>query len=55
MASVSDKMIQNAVYHGEQNNNNFDRHVTIQKELHNIFEELEGHGYKGIDESLKFT
>ena len=54
MASASEKILQNAVYHGEQNNNTFERCVRIQKAQHTILENLEEHGYKGIDERSNF-
>ena len=53
MASAADKILQNAVYHGERKKKTFESYVVIQKEHHTIFENLEDHGYKGIDERLK--
>ena len=53
MASAADKILQNAVYHGERKKKTFESYVVIQKEHHTIFENLEDHGYKGIDECSK--
>ena len=53
MASAGEKILQNVVYHGEQNNNTLERYVTIQKDQHTILENLEEHGYKVIDERSK--
>ena len=53
MVSSAEKIIQNAVYHGERNNNTFESYVTIQKEQHTILEHLEDNVYKVTYDSSK--
>ena len=44
MAAAAKNILQNAVYHGKRNNNTFERCFMIQKEQHDILENLEEHG-----------
>ena len=50
VVSATEKIIQSTVYYAERNNNTFESYITIQKEQRAILENLEEHGYKGIDE-----
>ena len=54
MAYMAEKIHHNVVYYGEQKNNTFESYVTIQNEEHTILKNLEEHGYKVINECLKF-
>ena len=53
MASKAERRLRDVSYHGEKRNWNFEKHVTVHKEQHFILQNLEEHGYNGIDDRSK--